>query len=92
MASGSINERIDVAREVADGVLLEGLPAEARPVGHGALIGSALARELEIERGDELAVLGTSADGSMANDLVTVTGVLRTPVDRINRTGLLLPI
>lgn len=83
---------VDVAREAAVGGLLEGLPADARPGERRALVGQSLAREAGIEVGDELAVLGTAADGSMANDLLTVVGILHTPVDLINRTGVVVPL
>ncbi|MCB9597661.1 MAG: ABC transporter permease [Sandaracinaceae bacterium] len=83
---------IDVERESQPGGLLDGLPLEAHPGERRALVGRALAREAGIEVGDELAVLGTGADGSMANDLVVVGGILRTPVDLINRTGVIIPL
>jgi len=81
---------IDIAAERSSGGLLEGLPEAGIPTERGALVGSSLAREVGIEVGDELAVLGQGADGSMANDLVTVTGILETPIDMINRTGIVV--
>ncbi len=42
----------------------------------GVVIGRRLARTLSVEPGDELIVLTQAADGSMANDLLTVRGVL----------------
>lgn len=83
---------IDIAAESEQGGLLQGLPAEARPSGYSVLVGSILARDTGIEVGDEIAVLGTAADGSMANDLVTVVGVLSTPMDLVNRMGIVMPI
>jgi ABC-type lipoprotein release transport system permease subunit len=83
---------LDAARESAPGGMLEGLPAEGRPSEHVVLVGAALAREMEIEVGDELAVLGTGADGSMANDLVTVGGLLQTPIDMVNRLGIVMSL
>ncbi|MCB9596722.1 MAG: ABC transporter permease [Sandaracinaceae bacterium] len=81
---------VEMTAERADGGLLEGLDASAIPDAHGALIGATLAREAGIEVGDEIALLGQGADGSLANDLVTVTGILRTPLDLLNRRGVIL--
>lgn len=83
---------LDGALESAPGGMLEGLPPDARPRQHVVLVGAALAREMEIEIGDELAVLGSGADGSMANDLVTVGGLLQTPIDAVNRLGIVMSL
>ncbi|MEZ4336892.1 MAG: ABC transporter permease [Sandaracinaceae bacterium] len=83
---------VDVELEAADGGLLEGLPEDGRPHERRALVGQSLAREAGIEVGDELAVLGSGADGSMANDLFTVVGILHTPMDLINRTGVVVSL
>lgn len=81
---------VDVDAETGDGGMLEGLPAEGIPGDHEVLVGSTLARDVGIEIGDELALLGSAADGSMANDLVTVSGILQTPIDTVNRTGVVM--
>lgn len=83
---------LDVELESAPGGLLDGLPRAARPRDRTVLVGAGLAEEMEIEVGDELAVLGQASDGSMANDLVTVGGLLSTPVDLINRQGIVMPL
>jgi ABC-type lipoprotein release transport system permease subunit len=83
---------VDAETEAADGGLLDGLPAAAIPRERTVLVGSRLAREAGIEVGDELAVLGTRADGSLASDLLTVGGILHTPVDLINRTGVVMQL
>lgn len=83
---------IDVELESAAGGLLEGMPAAQRPSGRSVIVGALLARETGIEVGDELAIVGSGADGSLANDLVTVVGLLRTPFDLINRTGIVMPL
>ncbi|MCA9605561.1 MAG: ABC transporter permease [Myxococcales bacterium] len=80
---------IDMEAERGDGGMLEGLQ-QALPRDHGAIVGDIFAREQGIEVGDELALLGQGADGSLANDLVTVTGILHTPIDLINRQGVLV--
>ena len=83
---------IEIAAEAETGGLLQGLPPEGQPEDHGVLIGSILARDAGISVGDEIALLGAAADGSMANDLVTVTGILQTPMDLVNRMGIVMPI
>lgn len=83
---------VDAALESVPGGMLEGLPVEGRPREHVVLVGAGLAREMGVEVGDELAVLGTGADGSMANDLVTVGGLLQTPIDSVNRMGIVMAL
>lgn len=83
---------VDAAIESAPGGMLEGLPAEARPRERVVLVGAGLARDMGVEVGDELALLGTGADGSMANDLVTVGGLLSTPIDLVNRLGVVMQL
>lgn len=83
---------IDVDSERAQDGLLQGLPPEAAPEPGTVLVGAILAREQGLEVGDEIAIMGTAADGSIANDLWTVSGLLATPVDQIGRQGLLVPL
>lgn len=82
---------LDVDSESEDG-LLEGVPADARPSEHRVLVGSTLARQLALSVGDELVVVGQAADGSMANDLFTVGGVFETPVDEVDRLGVVMTL
>ena len=44
----------------------------------GALIGAGLAKKLGVQPGDELVFLTQAADGSIGNDLLTVTGIFET--------------
>lgn len=81
---------IDLPSERAAGGLLEGMTAETLPAGREVLVGGALARQNDIAVGDEIALLGQGADGSMANDLVTVVGILRTPVELVDSVGIVL--
>jgi ABC-type lipoprotein release transport system permease subunit len=83
---------LDMQAEAGEGGLLHGIEPSAIAGEHPALVGAILARETGIEVGDELAVLGQAADGSMANDLVRVTGILDTPMEEIDRTGIVMPI
>lgn len=72
--------------------LLEGVPAGLRPSGKRVLLGRTLAEKMGATAGSTIALVGTAADGSVANDLYTVSGVLRTPVDFVNRQGVLLDL
>lgn len=53
-------------------------------------MGRRLARTLGIKPGDELVVLGQAADGSIANELYTVRGVLKGVSDVTDRSGIFL--
>jgi ABC-type lipoprotein release transport system permease subunit len=83
---------LDPAAEEGRGGLLAGIPADQRPREGGVLVGGALARSMGLSAGDELALVGQGADGSLANDLFTVRGVLSTPVDFVNRMGVVMSL
>lgn len=54
----------------------------------GVVLGTKVAKNLGLSPGDELIILGQAADGSMANDIYRIRGVLK-PVDAItDRSGL----
>ncbi|HET9361771.1 MAG TPA: FtsX-like permease family protein [Vicinamibacterales bacterium] len=57
-----------------------------------ALIGRQLAELMNVRMGDEVAVVGQGVDGSLANDLFTVKGVVTTSVDLVNRQGILIEL
>jgi len=59
---------------------------------NGVVVGRRAARALSLEVGDELVALGQAADGSMANDLFTVRGILSPISDGIDRAGVFLHI
>lgn len=54
------------------------------------VIGQQLATILDVGIGDELVLIGQAADGSMANDLYTVRGVLKSVGQGIDRAGLFM--
>lgn len=54
---------------------------------HGIVIGRKLARTLGVKPGDEVIFVGQAADGSMANDLYTVRGVLKSITEEVDRAG-----
>jgi ABC-type lipoprotein release transport system permease subunit len=61
------------------------------PPGSGrALMGRALAEMMGVSEGDEIALVGQGADGSLANELVRVEALVQTPVDFVNRQGIVL--
>jgi len=55
--------------------------------GHDIVIGRKLARTLGVHPGDEVVFLGQAADGSIANDLYTVRGVLKSVGEQIDRAA-----
>jgi ABC-type lipoprotein release transport system permease subunit len=74
----------DVHVHVAEGSWLDPeVPA-------GVVIGRRLARTLNVSLGDELVVLSQAADGSMANELYEVRGVLKSIGDAVDRTGVFM--
>ncbi|HOO56636.1 MAG TPA: ABC transporter permease [bacterium] len=74
----------DIDDRVQDGAFLK---SDTRG---GVVLGRKLAFSLSAEVGDELVVLVQCADGSMGNELYTVTGVLGMVNDDIDRTAALM--
>ena len=70
-----------IDRHVGEGEWLD--PAAPGEV----VVGRKLAQMLGLKVGGELVVLSQGADGSMANDLYTVRGVLRSVSDSVDRGG-----
>jgi len=93
-ASSGVQLRgIDVARDaqvsriserVRDGLWLD--PEQPYDV----VVGAQLARTLGVEPGDELILLGQASDGSMANDLFVVRGVLWPVAEGVDRAGVFM--
>ena len=75
----------------ANGILGEE-DAAKKLSGRETLVGAGLAREMGVKLGDELAIVGQGADGSIANDLVRVVGVIKSPVEVVQNSGLILPL
>jgi ABC-type lipoprotein release transport system permease subunit len=73
-----------VDREVADGSWLDAGDDK------GVVIGRRLARTLGVGPGGEILLLANGADGSMANELYRVRGVLRSMGDAIDRGGVFM--
>jgi ABC-type lipoprotein release transport system permease subunit len=56
----------------------------------GVVLGRRLAQTLVVKPGDELVILSQATDGSMANDLFAVRGVLQSVSDGTDRAGIFL--
>ena len=59
---------------------------------HRVLVGRGLANRLEIEIGQELAIVGQAEDGSIDNYLYTVAGIIDTTVEIVNRNGVVMTL
>jgi ABC-type lipoprotein release transport system permease subunit len=57
---------------------------------NGVILGRKLAKTLGVSIGDEVVILGQAADGSMANDLFTVNGILKSVGSSIDRAGFII--
>ncbi len=60
--------------------------------GGQALVGSILARNLQVKPGDEVAVLGQAWDGSVAATVVHVKGIVSSGQDEFDRSSFYLPL
>ncbi len=81
---------VDPAAEARPTGLLADAPE--RPAGKRALMGKALAENMGVRPGDVVAIVGQGADGSLANDLFTVAGLVTTSVDVVNRQAVILDL
>lgn len=81
---------IDSRAESGPARLLTDVVEPLRP--REALIGRQLAELMNVRIGDEVAVVGQGVDGSLANDLFRVKGLVTTSVDLVNRQGLLIEL
>ncbi|MEZ4316397.1 MAG: FtsX-like permease family protein [Myxococcota bacterium] len=75
---------MDLHTAVAEGRWLD----DADP--RGVVVGRGLARVLDLELGDEVLVLSQAADGSVANDLFEVRGILFSVAAGLDRGGILM--
>jgi putative ABC transport system permease protein len=57
---------------------------------HEVVVGSQLARTLVVKPGDEIILLSQAADGSTANDIYTVRGVLQGVSEAVDRAGVFM--
>jgi len=59
---------------------------------NAAVVGSLLAKNLKIDIGDELVVLGSAMDGSIAATVLQVTGIFSSGMDQYDRTAIQIPL
>ena len=85
---------IDPEREVALTRFLDPLVEGRLPVTgrYEAVVGDEMARQLSVGIGDDLVVVSSGADGSMANDLYTITGVFRTGLLEFDAGTMVMPV
>lgn len=74
----------DLAQHLDQGRFLSEAPER------GVVLGQKLARSLQAQIGSELVVVVQAADGSLGNDLYTVTGILKSAGDSIDRNAALI--
>jgi ABC-type lipoprotein release transport system permease subunit len=58
----------------------------------GVVIGKRLANNLSAKTGDEIVIVSQASDGSIANDLFRVRGILKSVSEITDRAGFLMPI
>jgi ABC-type lipoprotein release transport system permease subunit len=73
-----------LARNLARGSFIK------QQAGKGLVIGGKLARKLKAELGSEVVVVVQAADGSMGNDIFTVSGILKTVGGGLDSGGALM--
>ena len=85
---------VDPERETALTRFLDPLFSGRLPLAgrNEAVVGEEMARQLAVGVGDELVVVASGADGSMANDLYTVTGVFRTGLLEFDASTMVMPV
>lgn len=75
---------LDLGKAMAEGTWLD--PGDPT----GVVVGRGLARTLGLKLGSEVVLLSQAADGSMANELFTVRGILMTVAAGIDRATILM--
>jgi ABC-type lipoprotein release transport system permease subunit len=60
--------------------------------GSVAVIGSLAARHLQLGIGDEIVMLGSGRDGSIAAGMVTIIGIFKSGIDEFDRAAMQLPM
>jgi putative ABC transport system permease protein len=81
---------VDMTEATRQSRLLDGVTTPLG--GHRVLMGRLLAGQMGVREGSEVALVGQAVDGSLANDLFTVAGLIQTSVDFVNRQAVVMPI
>lgn len=92
-SAGAQLRGVDVAREAkVSGIGAHVLEGEWLDEAHpeGVVLGRRLAKTLDVKVGDELVVLGQAVDGSTANELYRVRGVLKAISDGTDRAAVFM--
>jgi len=84
-AEAAIVVGVDVDTESHNNGLLEILPANERPGGRNVVMGTVLAQRLGVTPGRLIAVIGQDADEFPVSDLFTVSAVLKSSVEIVER-------
>jgi len=69
-----------------------GFLTSAQPDANPAIIGRLMARNLQVDPGDELVLLGQGRDGSVAATVLTVHGIYTSGMDEFDRSTLHIPL
>ena len=81
---------LDQALETGPARLLDAETPQLGP--RQVLMGRALATLMGVTDGATIALVGQGADGSLANDLYTVVALVNTPLDLVNRQGVVMEL
>lgn len=84
---GVVPDDEDAVNGITDHVTAGRFLSAGADGGLEVVIGSGLADTLQAAVGDELIFISQAADGSMANDLMTVSGIVQTGDTAIDRAG-----
>ncbi len=74
----------DLAKHMGEGTFIPNTPAK------GIVLGKKLARSLNARIGSEIVVVVQAADGSLGNELYSVTGILKAAGESMDRTAAIL--
>jgi len=83
---------INVDLEVNENGLLHMLEADNRPKGQSVVLGKVLANRLNVDVGQQLAVIGQDIDGFPATNLYTIQAVIKSGVDIVQNRGIIMDI
>lgn len=85
---------VDPELEAEVSSLMNGLVRGRAPAAgtNEILIGTEMARQLEVDVGDEVILVAPAADGSMGNDLYTVSGIYQTGMAELDGSYAVVPL
>lgn len=83
---------IDFIEEFGNAGLLGDFSHETAGGSDEVWLGKSLAEDMGVHTGDEIALMGQAADGSIASGLYRVTKIVQTAVEMVNREGVLMSL